>query len=291
MRIFILGAGEMGMCLANILKNRHEIILWDKEPSRRNTKENLDDLLKTSDSIIVCVPSSALNNALSDIAPFAESPTPLICLTKGVDPSGKLAPEIIAEVLPRNPFVMMAGPMIAEELNAGMSGYALCAGDQSAYETAVVVFNQTRIALSYTRDTRSVALCSGLKNIYALLMGMIQGLALPENAKGYVAARILEEWGKLSGPLNIDPNIIWGTAGVADFLATGFSAYSYNRTAGEKILKGEKVESEGTRSLAGIVQILNKNNQVVPALLNAVYSIVYQAGNPSEILAKTLDLS
>jgi glycerol-3-phosphate dehydrogenase (NAD(P)+) len=244
------------------------------------------------------VPSLALREALNEIGPWLKQETPIICLSKGIETTGKLVPEIIKETVPHNPFLLLAGPMIAEELNLGMPGYAVAAGDKAAYEMAQNIFAKTKIGLEYSIDTRSVALCSSLKNIYALLMGMadpfdklrVNSLKLSLNSKGYVISRILEEWTGLSRDLKIDPIIVWGTAGVADFLATSLSQYSYNRAAGQKIIQGKKIESEGTRSLTGIIKILEKQNLKIPALLNALNAIIYEQAEPKQTISQALNL-
>jgi glycerol-3-phosphate dehydrogenase (NAD(P)+) len=316
MTVLILGAGEIGTCLGRILEKHHTILYWDKDVSRRQPNQPLSQIVPRAETVLVCVPSLALRQVLEEIKPWLKQSALIICLSKGLETTGKLTPEIIKETVPHNQFLLLAGPMIAEELNLGLAGYAVAAGDKTAYEVAQNIFAKTNINLEYSPDTRSVALCSSLKNIYALFMGMadpfdklrpsdlglgleevwgergrtIDSLKLALNSKGYIISRILKEWTGLCRGLEIDPIIVWGTAGLADFLTTSLSQHSYNRAAGQKIIQGEKTESEGTRSLIGIIKILEKQNLEIPALLKALNTVIYQGAQPKQIISKALNL-
>ena len=287
MTVLIFGAGELGTCLGKILQRNNTVLLWDKDPGKRNTEEYLPELIAKSSAIILAVPSVALRIALEEIKTYCSAKNFFLCFTKGMEQTGALAPEIIEQTM-ANPYVLIAGPMIAEELNQGMPGYAMCAGDQEVYQKTLELFRDTNIHCEYTQDTKSVAWCSVLKNVYAVCMGMIDGLALPGNAKGYVLGKILEEWSTLSHGLGVDPGIVWGTSGISDFLATSFSTGSHNRATGEKIIKGEIVESEGTRSLRGLIPLLQKTNITIPPILNAINAIVSQKANPTETMQKIM---
>ena len=86
-----------------------------------------------------------------------------------------------------------------------------------------------------------------LKNIYAIVLGIADGLEFDGNAKGWIAARATNEMLAIAETLGADKKIMLGTAGLADFIATAYSPYSRNREIGDEILRIVQHKEKGHR--------------------------------------------
>ena len=94
--------------------------------------------------------------------------------------------QVLEEVLPANQdFALLGGAMIAEEIHEDLIGAGiLAANKQETLTTVSELFNQTKLLLETTLDLHGVALCGVLKNVYAIGLGICDGLGLGKNTKG-----------------------------------------------------------------------------------------------------------
>ena len=107
------------------------------------------------------------------------------------------------------------------------------------------LFRSKVFAAEVSRDALSVSLAGVLKNIYAVGLGIADGLELDGNAKGWFAARAMNEMLAIGEALGADTKMILGTPGLADFIATAYSPHSRNRTVGNEIVKNGKCNLRG----------------------------------------------
>ncbi len=286
--ITIFGGGEMGSCLSRLLLGKGEVLVWDKLPEKRNTQESLEQILKRTALLFLAVPSAYLEQALGEIKQFLPKSALVICLSKGLLP-GKTTEQALRENL-ANPFALLAGPMLAEELNAGLPGFGVVASEKSACETLQKLFASTNVYLEQSQDLRSVAYASALKNIYAVLMGIAESFSFGQNWRGFLTAKVFAEWELLAQALQLDITVLRGRAGAADFIATAFSPYSRNRETGEVIVKNKVIPAvEGTNSLKNLLVLLEQQGTALPPLLNLLGQIVLEQADARTLLESYLN--
>ena len=82
---------------------------------------DLAQALDAADAIIFAVPSTHLRSVCHQAAPFIAADTPVLCLTKGIEPeSGLLMSEVIAsEIGNERRVAALSGPNHAEEICRG----------------------------------------------------------------------------------------------------------------------------------------------------------------------------
>ena len=259
-KILIFGHGEIGSAIGKILARKgFEIYFWDKNPERATQNMTLEQMVKTSDFVFLCVPSWVLRNALESMKSFLRPETILVSLAKGMENDGKTMDEVIKELVINN-FVLMSGPMLAEEISQGTPGFAVLAAASTIDASKVKeLFNGTNIHTEISDKVQSVAFAGVLKNVYALVLGIVSGLGFKDNLKGFLVSRMLKEWDYLAEILGLDKLILSGQAGIGDFIATSFSDYSKNRELGEKLAKGNAgdLQSEGLASLPGLIVLVS----------------------------------
>ena len=92
-----------------------------------------------------------------------------------------------------------------------------------------IITRMNNIKLTVSTDVTGITLCGIMKNIYALGMGMADGINMGENMKASLATRALKEIQLLSG------DSVMTYAGVGDFMATCYSTKSRNYTYGYEL--------------------------------------------------------
>jgi glycerol-3-phosphate dehydrogenase (NAD(P)+) len=246
--IAIIGAGEIGRAIEFILKLKSEIKVsfWDKNPEKVPSQKPLSEIVPTADFVFICVPSFAYRDVVLEIKPLIKSKAIIISLTKGLDSSGKSVGEILNEELKEYKFGLLAGPMLAEEITQGKKSFAVFASaNKESFGKVSELFENTTLSVLYSDDILGVSLCSVLKNVYAVLFGVLDGLNLGNDAKGEFTVKILTEMMGIVSVFGGKQETALGLAGLGDFLATSTSKYSKNYQSGVEIAKNKKVETKG----------------------------------------------
>lgn len=272
-RVAFIGAGKIGKALAHVIGARGEIEMWDKDPKQvPGEMKPLEEILPSASVIFLCVPSWTVREVCGRIAPLAEKNAVVIALSKGLE-EGTLntMDAVMRESLPSDVHVaFLGGPLLSEELLRDMHGVGVLAtGDRPAFDAVRPLFEGTNLRLEYASDIRTVALLSVLKNIYAVGLGIAEGLDWGWNGKGWLAGRALAEMREIVTGVGGNADVVAGSAGVGDFLATAMSPSSRNRTTGEEIGRTEtcKSPSEGCRSLPRVLALLGEDAARFPLLL------------------------
>ncbi|TSC81675.1 MAG: glycerol-3-phosphate dehydrogenase (NAD(P)+) [Parcubacteria group bacterium Gr01-1014_20] len=271
LKITIVGAGAIGQTIGKILVSpSHKVEFWDKKPAKN--QKALEKTVPKSDFIFFCFPSSGIAETAKLIGPYLTKKTIIISLAKGISQNHlKTVDEILEKNLPKNqPFALLAGPFLAEEIKNGLPAFGVVASKKRlVFQKMKKLFAKTSIRLEYSSDVRGVALSASLKNVYALLLGIIDGLGLGLNTKGFLTAKAAEEMEEIVKILGGHHETAMSTAGLGDFITTGFSPHSRNRGVGETIGKTGKPtgKSEGFRSASIFVKILGKRSKKFPLLL------------------------
>ncbi|MBP9828010.1 hypothetical protein KBC55_02535 [Patescibacteria group bacterium] len=283
MQITILGAGEIGSAIAHAIGNRAQVKIWDKNADKVPDQGTLISALHDADLVFLCIPSWMLRSALHNIKPHLPTKTAVVALTKGIERETCLfTDDLIAQELPDRAYGILGGPMLAEEIMSDKTAGGIL-GSQAAelHETIEQLFNGSSISIETTTDTRGVAVCGVLKNIYAVTLGICEGLALGDNAKGMIVAQAVSEMQSLAKRMGAEPQTAFGRAGLGDLFATGMSTHSRNHTVGVALANGGDghLASEGLMSLPCVQKILGADVQHYP-LLAALVAISLTGDNP-----------
>jgi glycerol-3-phosphate dehydrogenase (NAD(P)+) len=286
--ITILGAGRIGHALGSIVSKKNiSVQLWDKDPSKVPGQKKLEEIIPPTDLIFLCTPSWGIREAIESIKPHLALNTGIVSFTKGIEKdTGKIMDELLAEILPSGQkFALVSGPMMAEELEKGITGRGVVASkDPEIFKALSKIFNQTALCFEWSEDLRGVAISGVLKNIYSLALGMSDGLNYSVNTKGWLSSLALREMIKISSYFGGQTDTILGTAGLADLLATGWSKYSRNRTCGEEMTKtGQLRECEGVISISLMKDLLDNKIEGLP-LFKALCQVIIGQANAKDTL-------
>ena len=260
--IAIVGAGQLGSAIGTLLKKKGVVpLFWDADPAKVPDQKSLEDTIRGARCVLFCVPSWALWKAARDAAPFLTPGAPVVCFAKGMEAeSGKTMSELMVEVLPADqPLVMVGGPMLASDLMSGKKAIGVFAStNKDALWALSDLFSTADFAVELSDDPFSVSLSGVLKNIYAVGIGMVDGLGLGEDEKGWLASVAIREMLEIADMLHADGKIVLGTAGIGDFIATAWSSSSQNHQIGVEIgIAGIcSKRGEGLSSISALIKRL-----------------------------------
>jgi len=252
----IIGGGELGSALGTALTKAREQVLYYDVVANRTTTSSIEDLVRSCPVLLLCIPSWATPQVLKQIAKAVHpgESRVVITLSKGVEKGFVTLDVVLRKGLPDFVDVgVLYGPMIAEEISRGRHGAGILAlSNTKWFKPLRQTFAGAGLTLDSSGDMHGVALCSVLKNIYAISFGLIEGMHAGLNVKGKLAVMVLQEMKQVLSDHQADPRAAEGLAGLGDLLATGFSEDSFNYRIGKSLAEGiadAHIKSEGLVSL------------------------------------------
>jgi len=263
-RVVMIGAGKIGSAIGKVLsKNRVRVDFWDALPGKVKRQKPLAEIVPGASAVFLCLPSWCLREAGASVAPYLSSGAAVVSVSKGLEKETMLPSDgILRQVLPaKTSFVYLGGPLLADELLKGQPGVGVAASaDPASLRKMERFFAGTRLRVETSDDVPGVVWSAILKNVYAIGLGMTEGLGWGANARGWFVAKAVEEAGGILEDLGGRRETFHGVAGVGDLVATGFSPHSKNRTLGEHWARTGKAphESEGQVSLPQLLEVLGK---------------------------------
>lgn len=273
--IAILGAGAMGSALATPLAAAgHDVRLWgthlddhliaavrrgDPHPRTKVpladgvatfTHDQFDQAVDGADIGVIAVSSVGLEPITRLAAEKLAGMTAVFMVTKGfaVNESGgiDLLPQTIERIVEEvaghcPPVVAIGGPCKANEIAASKPTAAIwsCRTEPERWAAAC----ETDVyRLEATTDVDGVELCAALKNVYAIGLGIADGLtevsSVPRHdLKAAIFARAIIELRRLLSVVGADPWTAGGLAGAGDLEVTGLSGR--NKLYGVRLGKGQ----------------------------------------------------
>jgi len=311
--VAVLGAGNMGTALAQVVgKNGYSVNLWnheaDQEPLKqiaefgenkkyligiklsKNIKpmEDLSGALGGINVVIFCVPSNFMAALIERAVKFLPCGTVCVDASKGLDEKSLfLVPDIIAKKIPaclHKSVLSISGPAIARDMAEGKFTAMNVAGkDVKAIKLVQQIFENDHLRLVPTGDVIGVELAGSFKNVYAIAMGICDGLEMPMNTKAALLVVALKEIGMLIKKMGGQAETVYGLAGLGDLVATGLCAISRNRRFGEFLAQGLSREEAGKKvgqivegaNATKVLMALAKKYKLKMPFANFVYNTVW----------------
>ncbi len=290
-RILILGHGEMGQAMEYWLRPRHEVAIWQRRPAH-GAPLDLVSAAAGADIVLFCVPAAAHAELAARLKPGLRRESLCVSIAKGLDDAGRTAAQVFHEVLGEDcPYGVLYGPMISEEIRAGHPAFAEFASRHpGAFERIRDVFAGVPLALHPAGDVFGASWCAVLKNAYAILFGVADGLKLGDNVRGYLAVQAVREIEAIVTALGGSAATPWSLAGLGDLITTATSPGSHHHALGLKLARGETaaIEGEGVHSLKTIYA--RRPFQLEPyPLLRLVHDTLVMPARAGELVQSHLD--
>jgi glycerol-3-phosphate dehydrogenase (NAD(P)+) len=212
------------------------------------------------------VPSQGFRGVCEVVAEHVRPWVPVVSLVKGLEQgSRKRMTEIVDEVLPGRPAGVLAGPNIAREVVAGYAAAAVIAmPDPHLAAQLGELFRTTYFRIYSSSDVVGVEIAGALKNVFAIAVGMGDGVGSGDNTRAMVITRSLREMTRLGTAIGGQVETFAGLAGMGDLVVTCTSKHSRNRHVGEligqgiplpEILAGMKQVAEGVKTASVVLKV------------------------------------
>lgn len=180
--------------------------------------------------------------------------------------------------------------MIAEEILAGLPAIGVAASTSvDARSVVATLFDRTPLVVCQTDDLAGAVLAAALKNIYALGLGICDGLQMGSNIHGALVAQATREMMHMIETIGGNPQTAFGPAGLGDLVATAQSANSTNYTTGTRFAQNLK-PVRGSEALNTIPCIVNIPGVVLADIpfLRSIYGVVVEKSPAREAFLTAL---
>jgi glycerol-3-phosphate dehydrogenase (NAD(P)+) len=257
--VAVIGAGAWGTALAiQAARAGNDVTLWARDPERAGlvmaSRENprlpgvrlpepivvTATLPEIVDVALLAVPMQRLRD-VSRRLPLGS--IPLVVCAKGVETETLRLPlEVVDEVRPGAPAVVLTGPNFAHEIAAGLPAASVVAASNATLRQQVATMLSTTSFRLYGNDDPIGAQVGGAaKNVIAIAAGAVMGAGLGENARAALITRGLAELGRLAVALGGRRETVMGLSGLGDLLLTCTGPASRNYSLGFALGRGEKL--------------------------------------------------
>lgn len=275
-------------------------------PETVRVTSDLNRAVGEADIIVSAVPVQFVRDvwrkARGSVRPA--SAASVISVAKGIEIGSLLRPtQIIADCLKDDPDArpralgVLSGPTIAPELVRCLPATMIAASDAPGFAGQIQRLFSTQYLRIYTQDdVLGVELAGAMKNVIAIAAGVLDGLQAGYNAKSALLARGLAEITRLGVAMGASPDTFFGLSGVGDLATTCFSPEGRNRSCGEALGRGVRLDEylksipyvvEGVATTEAVMELARKYKVEMP-ITQAVYSTLYEGMDPLEGIGRLM---
>ncbi|MGD0461357.1 MAG: NAD(P)H-dependent glycerol-3-phosphate dehydrogenase [Tepidisphaeraceae bacterium] len=309
-RVTIVGDGAMAtVCSLLLSQGGHSVTLWgvfeesinrliqNRENQRllpgvrlpRNVQLTANDAecFKGCTLILSAVPTQYMRSVWKRLAQHVPVGVPIISVAKGIENHTLLRPtQIIMELVGRGRgLAALSGPNIAAELARYLPATAVAATEDAQLAQRIQNVFSTQWFRVYTNsDVIGTELAGATKNVIAIAAGILDGLAAGNNAKAALVTRGLVEITRLGVAMGAQELTFQGLAGLGDLITTCVSPEGRNRTVGEQVGKGRKLQdilgsmdsvAEGVPTTRSVRELSIRYNVEMP-ITEAVHAVLFE---------------
>jgi len=277
--VVIAGAGTFGTAFGNALAANRDItvrlltiekeveeginntrinpVYFPNSTLRKRLKATTDvAILQDARFLLLAIPSAVCVSYMEEIRPYLKPDTIVINTAKGFGEGNVIISEYIENQFP-NPVAALKGPSFAiEMLNRMPTAFTFASHKKETFDAFSELLQDTNLQLEFSIDLRGVELLSILKNMYAIILGVIDAHYNSANVRFLVLTKVFKEMRKVLITFGGEAETILNFCGYGDFGLTSINDLSRNRTMGLLIGKGfikdmvsENIVLEGKRTL------------------------------------------
>ncbi|MEO0515570.1 MAG: NAD(P)H-dependent glycerol-3-phosphate dehydrogenase [Planctomycetota bacterium] len=273
---------------------------------------------RDADLVVSAIPTQYVRKVWERLGQYCPADLPIVSVAKGIEKGTILRPtQIIADVLQsspasspesahgshppsairHSPLASLSGPSVADELAKCLPATVAAASEDMDFAERLQETFTTQWFRVYTNpDLVGVELAGALKNVIALAAGILDGLQAGNNAKSALLSRGLAEITRLGVAMGANQETFFGLTGVGDLATTCFSPTGRNRTAGELLGKGKKLEEildqipgvvEGVPTTKAVVDLAKKHDVEMP-ITQAVNQVLFENLDPLDAISNLM---
>jgi len=303
----VIGAGAMGTAMSFLISsNDYEVLVWARRKEVADTinkkrvnmeympqlalsekvkaTTDIKECIESSDRIVFAIPSYSVVRFCEKLKDFQVSKKLWLSVIKGMDTSSRRTVSRILQdelKIGKDKIVVLSGPDFAIEIveKVPTVGVLGCKSFRTASNFGKALTTEHFVA-KVTDDLEGVEIGGVLKNIGAIAIGLIDGLNLGDNTRGFIFSRYLKEALEVGVRIfGAKEETLLGPACLGDMITTSFSLKSRNRIIGLLASKcitnipKDTFIAEG-RSNAKIVKTLAHKNKIKTPIIEFVNSVL-----------------
>ncbi|MEM9501218.1 MAG: NAD(P)H-dependent glycerol-3-phosphate dehydrogenase [Pseudomonadota bacterium] len=314
--IGVIGAGAWGTALAQMLaSDGRDVVLWAYEPEvvgAINTNHRNPTYLPSAklaaniratgdlaeiarlDMVLGVTPAQVLGKVLSQLP---QSPRDLVLCSKGIEAgTGRLMNDVARAACSDSDIAVLSGPTFAHEVADGLPTAVTlaCGGGEAQWERLSPAIARPAFRPYYTDDVAGAEIGGAIKNVLAIACGLVDGLALGQNARAALIARGYAEMLRFGETLGAKAETLAGLCGLGDLVLTCSSTSSRNFSLGKALGAGKsaselmadrKTVAEGAHTAPVLAKLAEERGIAMPIVF-AVNAIL--EGEPPHQVVATL---
>ena len=256
-----------------------------------NATDDINEVVRNSDIIIIAAPSAYLKDFLKDLTEPLDDKF-ILSATKGIIPDDyKTITEFFRDTynLSYDHLGLISGPSHAEEVSRNKLSYLTVAStDEENGKIIGSRFATSSLQIRFSSDIYGIEYAGILKNIYALAGGLAAGLGYGDNFRAVLTAAGAQEMTRFINESYPFERNTMQSAYLGDLLVTSYSTFSRNRRLGQLIGHGNTVKSalnEMTMIAEGYfaaecIKHINERHNIHMPIADMVYDVLYRRANP-----------
>ena len=279
--------------LASTGRNPRHLTTLQLDPSRLTVSNDLAEVVASSDTLLLAVPSVYISDLLLQLPADAYRNKRIISAVKGYIPDVELS---VTQFLQQKLHIasdclgVVSGPSHAEEVAEQRPTFlTVASSSRPLADEIAAILRCSYIHTAVSNEVDTIELCGLTKNVYAVAAGIAAGVGYGDNLIAVLTTAAAHE---LQG---IIPESPLAFRLLSDLIVTCFSRHSRNRALGEAVARGMSpneyfhtsgMVAEGYYS-ARIVHHLT--TELPTPIAEAVYRVLYLGTEPKKEIDSLID--
>ncbi len=293
--IGVIGAGAWGTALAiSLASDGSPVRLWAREgelvdeinarrtnslflpgatfPASVTATSAIADMAEVP-VLLVVVPAQFLASVLAGLP---DADRDLVLCAKGIEAgTGRLMADVAADAAPAARLAVLSGPTFAHEVAAGLPTAVTlaCSGGEAQWARLAPAIARPALRPYYSDDVTGAEIGGAVKNVLAIACGVVDGLALGQNARAALIARGYAEMLRFGLARGARADTLAGLCGLGDLVLTCSSTSSRNFSLGKALgeglsaaeaLSGKNSVAEGAATAPVLADLARKGGIDMP---------------------------
>jgi glycerol-3-phosphate dehydrogenase (NAD(P)+) len=302
----IVGAGAWGTALAVTARRAgRDVLIWAHEPetiagiNEKHRNEvflpgvKLDRAIEATarlnevancDLLLLATPAQHIRKIAGEIAPFLTPEQPLVLCSKGIEQTrGKLASQVVEEIVPKPQIAVLSGPSFAAEVARGLpAAVTLATPSESLGRDLSYALSHPPFRCYWSDDVIGAEIGGAVKNVHAIAAGIVAGKKLGSSAHAALVTRSFAEMVRFAAALGAKRETLMGLSGLGDLVLTCGSPQSRNMSLGIELGKGKSLDevlgkrlsvTEGVHTASALIEIAAARGIDMP-IAQAVHAVI-----------------
>lgn len=319
--VAVMGGGSWATALAKMLLRNCKHIVWymrrddriqefrecghnpayltdvEFDVNRIHFTSDINEAVRMADTLLMAMPSPYFLSHMEKITePLADKT--IVSAIKGIVPEVNLtiADYMVSKYgVASDRVLVIGGPCHAEEVALDRISYLTigCADPRRAEAFGKMVGSHS-VRTIISVDVQGIEYAAVLKNIYAIVAGIIHGMKGGDNFTAMLVSNAVREMERFVDAVDPRPRNICDSVYLGDLLVTAYSKFSRNHNFGSMIGKGYSIKAtrmemeqtaEGYFGTKCIHEINEKYGVDMP-ILDGLYSILYEGVMPRRAISR-----